>query len=535
MPGPVGYQGMIANIPLGQQGVMSDVAPGIIPPTALIKAYDIDYGAGYLQKSYGSLRYNSATPLSAGIIALTDYWPNTTTQRMFAATSDGKIFRDIGDRLFSLGVPIKSGLGALTTRSQFVIGGAETAGRAKKVIFFSDGVKIPQVLSGDASTFADLAIPATDWVTPNFPRFGLIHRNRLWAFMGTIAYASMTGNHENFTDTTALVNTVGPGDGGDITAAYVYKGKLIVFKEGDVVYYLNDTDNSTTNWYFTKLGDGFGIASPHAAIQALDDLLVGNNTGSVTSYQATQKFGDITSGDILRQAQVNQFFRENTSLSGFPFMQTLWYPEKHLVFFTARTKAGTANNAMIVLDIQNPQMPRYYLNKKDAADCLTLRKDIYNVRRPMYGAADGYVYLMDKEDRLVGTSAFTGEFKTPHLDFRHMDPNLTHVNKTYDFLGVTFQEEGQHNLSVDVFIDGQFSQTLTFPMTIATNYMDVAIMGTSKMGVEDEKTIWKPINGSGRRISFRCYNSGSNENFKVSHLTVGFTVTGEDATRLIAT
>jgi hypothetical protein len=534
MESPVGYQGTTANIPLGAMGIMSDVAPGTIPPTALIKAYDVDFGPGFIQKGPGSLRYN-LTVLPAPIVALTDYWPNVYTQRMFAATSAGNIYRDIGDRTFTGATAVATGLGALTTRAQFVIAGNEVAGSPKKIFFFSDGVKQAQVLSGDTSTFADIATPATDWVTPNFPKFGLTHRNQLWAFQGTRYYASLTSSHETFTGAGTLSGTVGPGDGGDITAAYVYKGKMLIFKEGDVVYFLNDSDSDQDNWYFAKLGEGFGIASPHAAVQVLDDLLIGNNTGSVTSYAATQKYGDIASADIFRQAQVNQFFRENTSFSGFPYMHTLWYPEKHMVMFTARTMANTKNNALIMLDVQNPSAPRYSLNKRDQADCLALRKDIYNVKRPMYGSADGYVYLMDREDRLVGGSAFTGEFKTPHLDFRHLDQSLSHKNKTFDFLGVTFQEEGQHNLSVDVFIDGQFSQTVTFPQTIATNYMGTAVMGTSKMGIEDEKTIWKPINGTGRRISFRCYNSGSNENFKVSQLTVGFTVTGEDATRLSAT
>lgn len=525
------YQGVTAQIPLGTLGVMSDQAPGQIPATALIKAFDVDFGPGYIQKAPGSLRYNT-NALSSGITALIDYWPNVTTQRLFVATADGKIYRDIGDKLFGLSVPVKSGLGVLSPFSQFVIGGAEIAGNPKKLFFFSNGLNQVQVLNNDASVFNLISNPASDWVTPNFPKVGIIHRNRLWAFMFNRYYASETGNHENFTDVSTLTGTVGPGDGGDTIAVAIYKGRMLVFKEGDVVYYLDDTDSSATNWFFTKLGDGFGVASPHAIAQVLDDLLVGNNTGSVTSYKAVQAFGDIQSGDIFRQAKVNQFYRERTSYSGYPYMQTLWYPEKHLCMFTARTMFGVKNNAIIALDLQSPDAPRYSLWRKDSADCLALRKDINNIRRPMYGAADGYVYLMDKEDRLVGTSAYTGEFETPHLDFRYIDPSFTERNKVFDFLGVTFQEEGNHNLSVDIYIDGKFSQTVTYSQTIGTNYLGAFVLGTNKLGVEDEKTLWRPIKGSGRRIAFRCYNSGSNENFKVSHLTVGFQPSGEDVTRI---
>lgn len=537
MDSPSGYQGNLAQIPLGTMGLFTDEAPGLIPHNALIRAQNVDFGPGYIQKAPGDIIYNVGYALSP-IVALTDYWPNLITQRMFAATSDGKIYRDFGDRTFTLGVPVKTGLGALNISSKFIIAGAETAGREKKVFFFSNGVSLPQVLTGDAATFSAVSLPASEWSSPNFPRLGIVHRNRLWAFMGNRYYASTTGNHEDFSGGTSLSGTIGPGDGGDVLSIYVYKGKLIIFKEGDVVYCLNDSDSNTDNWYFLKFGDGFGVAGTHAAAQVLDDLHVGNNTGSVTSYQATQAFGDLQSADIFRAAKVSQFFRDNLSRSGTPFMHAMYYPEKHLAYFTGRTKGGTANNAIICLDLQEPQTPRYHLYTKSAADCLAMRRDAYNVRRPMYGAADGYVYFMDREDRSVGVmsagAAYTGLFQTPHSDLRHLDPGLAHKNKVFDFLGVTFQEEGNHSLSVDVYIDGKFSQTVTYTMTIDTNYCGAFILGTSKLGVEDEKTRWQPIVGAGRRISFRCYNSGNNQNFKVSQLTVGFQIAAEDATRLAA-
>jgi hypothetical protein len=56
---------------------------------------------------------------------------------MFAATSDGKIYRDYGDRQFSLATAIASGLGALSPAAQFVVGGAEVATNPKKLFFFS--------------------------------------------------------------------------------------------------------------------------------------------------------------------------------------------------------------------------------------------------------------------------------------------------------------------------------------------------------------------------------------------------------------
>ncbi len=219
----IAYEGQIAQIQIGIMGLMSDLAPSQIPHTALTKVINCDFAPGYVQKAPGAIQYNRSA-LSAGIIALLDYWPTTNKQRLFAATSDGKIYRDYGDRNFDLGAAVATGLGNLTNRSQFVVGGNETASADKKIFFFSGGLNQIKVCSGDNSTFASISGPAADWPNPtissnpqsNFPNFGLIHRGRLWAFAKSVAYASTTASHEDFTSQTTLINNVGPGEGGDI-------------------------------------------------------------------------------------------------------------------------------------------------------------------------------------------------------------------------------------------------------------------------------------------------------------------------------
>ena len=124
------YAGNKALIPLGDFGLFTDVPPGDVPRGALILARNVSFETGLITKAPGDLRYNF-NALSAGIVALFDWWPDSVTQRLIAATSDGKIYRDIGDREFSLSVPIKTGLGTLTPKALFVEGGNETAGERK--------------------------------------------------------------------------------------------------------------------------------------------------------------------------------------------------------------------------------------------------------------------------------------------------------------------------------------------------------------------------------------------------------------------
>lgn len=535
------YEGQWAEIPVGTAGLLSDMPSSEIPHTSLIRATNIDYSPGYIQKAPGSIRYNT-TVFTGGLVGLLDYWLDGITQRTLVATSDGKIWKDKGDRTFSTMTPVQTGLGTLDGRCTFVIGGNEIAGNPKKVFFFNGGTQQIQVLSGDGVLMSKIALPASDWpnATPSvnansyYPSFGLIHRARLWAFMKSTAYASSTSNHEDFsTPANILINLVGPGDGGDIIGAFVYKGTMLVFKQGDVCYRLIDTDSSAANWYFSKFSEGFSIANWHANLQVLDDLITMNSTGTLTSYKATQAYGNFEQGDLFKAARVSQFYKQRTTPSAVTFAQATYYPERGRAYFTSRSGYKTYNDEMIVYDVSNPEAPKFSLWTHFQADCLAMRRDINNIQRPIYGGTDGYMYLADRETRSVNGVAYTAEFQTPYMDFRHLDPTLSEKQKNFQVLSVTFTPDGNHSLSVDVWIDGKFSETVTAAQTIDTNYLGAFKLGTSKLGSEDEQTVFVPIHGTGRRISLRCYNGNALESFKVSKISIGFRISGNDSTRLI--
>lgn len=533
----VGSGGNWFPIQLGQLGLYTDMPSSQIPPNALIKSQNINYVPGFLQKAPGAIRYNTSV-LPNGVVAVMDYWINTVTQRLLAATSDGKLWKDNGDRTFMALTPLATGLGTLNNRSQFVIAGNESAGNNKKVFFFSNGISQLKVLSGDGTSFSNVSLPASDWATANsttnvssnYPKFGLLHRGRLWAFAKSIAYGSSTTNHEDFqTSNAILVNNVGPGDGGDILGAFVYKGTMLIFKEGDVIYRLIDTDTSSSNWYFTKFGEGLGISSLHGACQLLDDLILGNSSGSLTSLKATQAYGSFTQGDVLKMSKVNQFYRQNLTVAGIPFQQAMYYPDKGIGFFTGKSGYYTYNDSLIQMDVSEPQNPRFGLWNHYQADCLGLRRDINNTQRLIYGARDGYVYLADRETWAVNGNAYTAKFRLPYIDMRQMSPAMATTQKAFEYLSCTFTPSGNFNLNVDVWIDGKLSETVAFKQVVDTNYLNAFILNTSYLGTYEEQTIVVPIRGMGRRISLECYNSNAYETFKVSQLAIGFRPLAEDA------
>jgi hypothetical protein len=347
--------------------------------------------------------------------------------------------------------------------------------------------------------------------------------------MKQAAYASDTGNHENFTSNN-LIQYIFPGEGGNISGAFVFRGRLFAFKEGGFVYYLDDSNEDSSNWIWQKLASNFGLASSHGIVQVANDMIAVNESGSPVSYEAVQNFGDIESADILRLLQIEDYYRNSTSLAGINLTHALYYEAKKQLFFTTRTSYRTTNNALLHIDM-NKQAPRAALWTKDQVNCLAQRKDINKVLRPIYGAEDGYIYLMDQEDRLTGSTAYTGEFKTSHTDFRFMGEDLAARNKLFDFLAVEFIPQGSWNLEIDVYIDGTFSETINFLMDVRDDGLGSFTLDTDPLGREETQTIQKPLHGSGRRISFHCKQSGSNQNFALASLSVGFRVSGEQAFR----
>lgn len=523
--GKMAYQGNSIKIPLGDYGLLTDPAMDSIPANALIDAKNVTFSNGAVQKAPGTYRWN-ASALSAGVVAVHDWHPDVVRQRMIAVTSAGDIY--IGrDREF--GTAVNTGLGALTPNSTFVEGGQETAGNDKKLFLFTNGITAPYVLSGDGSSFAAITTPATDWASSGQPKIGVVHRNRLWAFARQNSYASATDDHEEFV-TGALVNPIYPGEGGDILGAFVYKGVLLAFKEGGFLYRLVDTDNSSSNWYWVKLASNFGLSAPNAIAEVLDNLFSGNNTGTITDYAASDKLGDIAAGDLIQIAQFESFVRGNLSKIGLSEQHLYYYSEKKIMLATYRSAYYTYNDTLLAFDFSKLDRvrPSYWL--KGSPQCLSGFRNVTNITVPMYGDKDGYVHIMDYEDRLEGPTAYEGAFQIPHVDFSFADQQLGAMEKHFDHLAVHYIPEGTGNLSCDFFVDGRYVDTITFPMTqYKAPELDTLLLDTDRLGQMNSETAVRKLSGSGRTFSARFYNSGSNESFQVTGITVMFRTGGQKA------
>lgn len=124
--------------------------------------------------------------------------------------------------------------------------------------------------------------------------------------------------------------------------------------------------------------------------------------------------------------------------------------------------------------------------------------------------------------------AYSGSFQTPHEDFGFADETLAEREKIFDFLVLTFEESGNWNVSVDVFIDRELVETLTFRQSKGTYLNNFQLNHDRAIG-RIPQSEQQPLHGSGRRISFRVTNAGLLQTFKIPTLTVYFRIAGDTA------
>lgn len=672
------YSGVSVPIILGQSGLITDDPLSALPLNALQKANNVEVFSGTIAKSLGTSKFN-ATALDSGsaIVSIFDWWPTPALQRLIAITASGKMYRDTGDTTFSSGTAIKTGLGTLTTDTHITTGGAESAGRNKKLFALTATSQV-QVLSGDSATPTAIALPSADWATANFPTFGIQYQNRFFVMGGASnrhqVYGSTISDHENFvgqnfgnsrwelwsriaatpnvdrtatlqagTATTIFTTTnndgflaygvnpfnkltlnitqastgspvytyeywngsawtaftptaspdysvvasdtleftapsawvvgdgtegggnnayyairvlattapstavqinslvvsnttydtapptfsVFPGEAEGILCAAVYRGLLFIFKKPQGVYVIDGRDPDTANWTVTRYSDSFGVASPHAITQVLGDLIAANSIGSYTSLQASQNFGDFEAGDILQNAKVENYIRQEINFAGIPYSHSLYWPEKKLAMFTGQSSTQDLRDRMVLVDVAR-QNPRVLIDTKERPNCLALRKNGQGIQRPMYGAADGFVYLMEQNTYNRANLPYLGEFQTAYTDFGQVDAGLAGKNKIFDFLEIGYIPTGNNSFFVDVYVDGDFRQTLSF-LQYAGVGLDTFILDVDRLAADPQSSANRKQLKSctGKKISFRIYNNNSNEAFKVERLIVSFRISGE--------
>jgi len=524
------YQGQVAVIPLGAGGMMTDNPHTAVPGTKLFRARNLTMNNGALEKDFGSMKFNQ-TAVPSGIRQIFDWHPTTLLQKFIVVANDGRVHR-FKQFNSSIIMPPEIGGPTFLKTNEFVTmseGGAEETNKDKK-LFILDGQNVPQVIVADATTRRDILAPAADWTGPNQPFKMFLHRSKNYAFGNKNSphrlYITSALDHEDFTGGKTF--DLFPGESERIIDHFVFKGRLFILKFPNGLYFVDDVDPDPGNWTATKINGDFGASSPQSAFFVKDDILVPNNYGSVTSVIASDTLGDLKSADLYANLRVEGLVRNELSQLGGAARNAIYYQDKKEAYITYRSPVSNQNDRMIKIDFTRAS-PEIILIDKDQPTCIALRRDERGILRPMYGADDGFIYFMDRENRNVGGNAFRAEFQTHNLDFSQANVIKGDLQKQFDFIEFVYEPTGNFDVNFEIFIDGKTQKTGTFKV-VGRSTLGVIKTGSGETSAKSPFTEHIPIGGQGRRISIKCYNDVVDQNFKLLRINVFYKETGNQRT-----
>ena len=526
------YRGYTFPMPIGIDGWSGNKNQTQIKPTQLIQAQDITYEYGTIGKEGGCALYSSpaivgAPAIRAGISFR--YLPNVQAITVFC--DDGKVYRGSGA---SFTIIIRSGLNAPIMAPQFVTGGKETQAAWEKLFLFSD-TNMPQVLIANLPTMADIANPAADWSIFK-PVCGCIHNNRMWAGAGHFAYYSDPSDHENFTTGGPTVTgqiAVYPGVGDQIVHLESFKGMLLVIKKPYGIFLVDTSNPDITQWVVGKVSEKVGAAGPGCVVPTDNDVLVMDPAGSINQISAvTQELpiGTFAASSITFAATMDPFIRDNFNFAKLHTVQSVYYPIKREVHFCVPRTGSNLPNARFVVDYNRPDIARFRWSIRDICPAIWPYVDSDQVSRLMIGDTTGNIWRLDLPQRSKGTSGYYSVFQTGHEDFSAMFigapsvQKLAGANKNFQFLELVSDPRGNWNLSVDVFLDTEFQQTVQFNMGVTGVPLDVFTLDRDPLAGDALRRKRKRITGEGRRISLAGYTSDRGQDFSVEKFLVEFTV-----------
>lgn len=528
------YKGKEASIPLGQLGMYRDDSAGKIPIGSLYDSRNVTLNLGMVQTAFGNQRMNvSAVP--GGVKSATWWEADPVTKRFVMGGGDGRVYYYEYPRHQG---PITPEVGAvdqllIDQNTHFLTCGSEAAGSPRK-IFIITGQSEVQVITGAGKTRRPIPANkvALDWSGKNQPSYGISFGGRAILFGNPnnphMLYISSESDNEDFQSNSSENLNVFPGEGQGLLTAFQYKGRLWLVKKPYGLYYVDTSNSDVTQWTIQKSVASLTCASSHSIYEVLDDAIIANNAGSLTSLQATLNFGSVANADLFSNMKVRTYQQIFCSQSGNSTRWIYFYEYRQEIMITYRDIASNQlNDQLCVIDVSNPSIPKVLWHDRIQANALGEYLDNQDIRRPFYACDDGFIYNYDvTKDANVNGSPYTAYFTLPPLDFGFIDPNLAEKNKIFQFLEVTYEPSGTWDLQCDVFIDGSYSETIQFNMSYGP-VLDKFTLDIDRLSGRTPRSQRKQIHGQGRNISFKFYMDQYNQYFKVAKIKVSFKVSGE--------
>lgn len=520
------YRGSVTRLPVGMLGFSGSSNPTQLQAGHFENVEGVSLDGGLLQKEGGAAKFNAAA-LGAPSVVISgiNYSPLANTTRDAVFLSNGSILKDTGAGTFA--TTLASGL--TSTRvppPHFMMAGGEAAGAPRTLFCFSNTNQV-RVVDGDGAVMAAITTPPADWAgAGNFPTFGVLHEGRLWAGGNASdphrMYYSRSSDHQDFSAPGGTLS-IHPGEGEILVGGLSFKGLLILFKFPRGIYVVNTADPSPAGWRVERLSKAVGGVNQQTIVPISNDTMYMDAAGNIHLVSATNAFGDVQTSNISQAADLSQFIRDTVSLPDIRRATGIWYDAKSQAQFAVPLKGTVDNNLRITVDMSNPQTPvRFLLSRRDTPISMWMRPDVFGVYKPVHGDLGGFIWLMDQLARNKGGAGYAFSFESANMDLSFVDPRMSTLNKTGDFLEIVFEPQGDWDLTMQVVWDDVPGPPILYSMGGSGAPLGSFILGTDFLSSTSIRSIRKRIAGSGRRLRLIGTNSGTDQNIAISDFFLSF-------------
>lgn len=316
----------------------------------------------------------------------------------------------------------------------------------------------------------------------------------------------------------AGIFNVYPGEGERIVAGFSFAGYLFLWKYPRGIYYIDDSSPNSDNWTVKRLTQAVGMSGPLGEAQIENDILFVSSDGLPHSLSTIQEYGDAKSSALFPE-KIGGFIREKLNIDRLDHAVARYYPTKREWQLACTGKGYTYNNYRVIIDLHDIQNPRYRFSTRDECEAMSLVKDSENIDRLMVGDRSGFIRMIDTSSRNKDGTGYTARFETADVE---LFPKGTRRGNL-QYVEVVFRPTGSHDLVLDIYLDGSYSQTVSVNMGSGTGgQLDSFVLGTDTLGGGNVLNTRKRIVGDTHRVRILGHNSGLNESFSVASILIGY-------------
>ncbi len=319
-------------------------------------------------------------------------------------------------------------------------------------------VDVPRRWDGSTATFTALG-----GSPPNFA-FMVKHKNRVFAAGEALhpsrLYYSDALAPESWTATGAGSIDIDPDDGDRITGLVSHKNELIIFKGPNRLSIHRLTGSSPSGAdAFARVPFVAGVGSiNHNGIFKINDDVVFPSPRGIHSLAATAAYGDYVEAFLARP--ILSFFQDQLNHNVLTRCWGVNYQAKGLAIWTFALASGTAKNVCLVYDyrFQPGRWASWGINSPYVnCNCLAVLQVTGRRHKLFAGTTTGFVYQLDAVDRsIAGTGAYTGDVKTPFLNF-----GTSAIKKGAEKGFWSLLPKGSYNFTFGYVLDDTTEKTVT--------------------------------------------------------------------------